>query len=831
MESKETEEIACFEAWLMGSRGENAGELERLAVEAIRDTAAWRRHLFPDDPIHITEALKDSGEFRRDTRRLREEFHSLLDYLKRSVPAFSRRYQAHMGWDLLLPGTLGYFAGMLHGSNNVAYEGSPATTVLETLACRDLCRMLGYGRTGGVRPWGHLTGGATLSNIESLWAVRNLKHLPFAIRDTLDGLEAELSRRRDEAGLAALEEARRLPVPCFRGGESVQVPFRDLDEWELLNLGMDAALELPVRMAGAVDVDPRDRAASRFELALSARGLNVVGLGGIPAGRAMPRILAAGTRHYSLEKAAGLLGLGQASLVNIFVDESARMDLQHLEARLRECLEGGIPVLAVVATLGTTEEGAVDPVEGILELRRRFRSQGLEFAVHVDAAWGGYHASMVREDFEMQVGDAVARTAPETVAAASAQAAAAGARPGTPCLGLSAYVKRQYLALPGADSIAVDPHKQGHIPFPAGAVCYRNSALRDLVKFSAPYLGEVVPQGIRQAGGRSDVFMGVFGVEGSRPGAAAAAVFLTHRLVRPSRSGYGRLIGMEMFNCKKVFAMLAGLGAGEGFLTVPLAGTAGREEIRRAVDDAGNDDLAKDPGLLAAMEEMGPDLNIVTYLFNFRSGEGYNQDPGLLACFNQLIYNRLRLDPERPYAERKLVVSQTVLFGHSYGPRFLNSLLARLRMGLRVDEGNCAGLDLIALRSTEANPWLTDSRAGSFLPEMRAQLRASALEALADMELIQGVLEALRRERSPLSADPLLPVRLAALGPALKESVLRAFPDRRPWTSQSDGGPEDPASCTYWIAGLFGEALAAAGRESLPEAALRRFDESRLCPS
>ena len=55
----------------------------------------------------------------------------------------------------------------------------------------------------------------------------------------------------------------------------------------------------------------------------------------------------------------------------------------------------------VVAVIGSTEESAVDPLKGVLELREEFRERGLEFTVHADAAWGGYHVSVLREDFDI----------------------------------------------------------------------------------------------------------------------------------------------------------------------------------------------------------------------------------------------------------------------------------------------------------------------------------------------------------------------------------------------------------------------------------------------
>jgi hypothetical protein len=106
---------------------------ERMVALAIRDHVFWRRNYHPADPTHITEAIKRSDEYLQAMDALQEGLDELLAFLKNSVPFFSMRYQGHMNWDLTIPGMLGYFATMLYNPNNVAFEGSTATTFLELL--------------------------------------------------------------------------------------------------------------------------------------------------------------------------------------------------------------------------------------------------------------------------------------------------------------------------------------------------------------------------------------------------------------------------------------------------------------------------------------------------------------------------------------------------------------------------------------------------------------------------------------------------------------------------------------------------------------------------
>lgn len=61
----------------------------------------------------------------------------------------------------------------------------------------------------------------------------------------------------------------------------------------------------------------------------------------------------------------------------------------------QECRANQIPVIGVTAVFGTTQEGAVDDLCQILEIRKEFErmDNGLTFYIHVDGAWGGYFAS------------------------------------------------------------------------------------------------------------------------------------------------------------------------------------------------------------------------------------------------------------------------------------------------------------------------------------------------------------------------------------------------------------------------------------------------------
>ncbi|WP_338563615.1 aspartate aminotransferase family protein [Erwinia sp. E_sp_B04_7] len=88
--------------------------------------------------------------------------------------------------------------------------------------------------------------------------------------------------------------------------------------------------------------------------------------------------------HFSVQKNMALLGLGYQSVTLVKTDEFARMDLNDLTEKLAAAKANGEQVLAIVATAGTTDAGAIDPLRAIAGL-----AAAQDIWVHVDAAWGG----------------------------------------------------------------------------------------------------------------------------------------------------------------------------------------------------------------------------------------------------------------------------------------------------------------------------------------------------------------------------------------------------------------------------------------------------------
>lgn len=186
-------------------------------------------------------------------------------------------------------------------------------------------------------------------------------------------------------------------------------------------------------------------------------------------------VLASSQAHYTHGRIGAVLKLPFESVP---VDRFGRMDLAALEKRLQA---GGIGT--VVATLGTTAVGSVDPLPEMLELRERHG-----FRLHADCAYGGYY--VLADNL-----DAPARAA--------------------------------FDALGKVDSIVIDPHKHGLQPYGCGCVLFRDPAVGMHYRHDSPYTYF----------SSQDLHLGEISLECSRPGAAAVALFATQKLLPLVRLG------------------------------------------------------------------------------------------------------------------------------------------------------------------------------------------------------------------------------------------------------------------------------------------------------
>ena len=681
-------------AWFLGPRAENRELFTDLVKQAVEANIKDRMGLY-DDPPYITSARK-GADYDKSVLSMKKEYQKLLSQLKGNAPFFSYRYQAHMNWDLTMPGMLGYFAAMLYNQNNVALEASPVTSQLEKLVGDDLCTMLGYdtSKSADPRAWGHITCDGSIANLEAMWAARNLKYYSISLKAALEN-DSRLAPAKD------------ITVHKCTGQEKKLI---DLDVWDLMNLKVDTVLSLPVQIQSKpYSIDPEIYTEALDPYLLQTLGF-LQFMNKYASGICAPVVLGPATKHYSWPKNTALTGIGKENFIDIKVDENARMDIKDLKEQLDEKLKHKVPVVMVVAVLGSTEESAVDPLEKVISLREQYNAKGMDFVIHVDAAWGGYFASIIRGD-DTETGNIKDEAVQET-----------------PALPMSDYVTAQYKALSGSDSISIDPHKAGYVPYPAGGLCYRNSAMRYLVAFLAPevYHGSDV-----------DANMGVFGVEGSKPGAAAAGVYLSHRIIRPDKTGYGKILGQALFNSKRFYSAVVTMALdSEDFIVVPVQQIPAEkqggspedirkqlEQIKKIIVDRQNNEIINDKEAMDLLMQLGSDQIIITYGLNFKINGQINTDPDKANQFMQDVFEKLSMQPGNEKMP-DLIVTTSEFEPNKYGNSFVKTYMKR--MGLTYTKLKTMKF----ISSTTMCPWLTATADGNFIPTLIKAFNVAINEVL-----------------------------------------------------------------------------------------------------
>lgn len=180
-------------------------------------------------------------------------------------------------------------------------------------------------------------------------------------------------------------------------------------------------------------------------------------------------IVASEQAHYTHSRISEVLRLRFQAVP---CDSKAKMDLGALE----EVLKGG-NVGTVVATIGTTGTGSIDPLPEMLDLKKKYG-----FRMHADAAYGGYFILVDN---------------------------------------LDASAKQAYKCLPRADSIVIDPHKHGLQPYGCGCILFQDPSVGVLYKHDSPYTYF----------SSSELHLGEISLECSRPGASAISLWATHKLL------------------------------------------------------------------------------------------------------------------------------------------------------------------------------------------------------------------------------------------------------------------------------------------------------------
>jgi tyrosine decarboxylase / aspartate 1-decarboxylase len=214
--------------------------------------------------------------------------------------------------------------------------------------------------------------------------------------------------------------------------------------------------------------------------------------------------LASEQAHYTHGRICGVLGIPFRS---VDTDVRGRMDLDALR---RELSQGDVGT--IVVTLGATATGAIDPLDQVLEL-----VAGNDVRVHLDAAYGGYFTLVDNLDHEARLA---------------------------------------FDSIDQADSIVIDPHKHGLQPYGCGCVIFRDPAVGSFYKHDSPYTYFT----------SNELHLGEISLECSRPGASAAALWATQRLLPCTVGGE---FSRQLSNCREAaLALFSKLEQSQHF--VPL---------------------------------------------------------------------------------------------------------------------------------------------------------------------------------------------------------------------------------------------------------------------
>ncbi|MBL4829020.1 MAG: putative pyridoxal-dependent aspartate 1-decarboxylase [Aliivibrio sp.] len=191
-------------------------------------------------------------------------------------------------------------------------------------------------------------------------------------------------------------------------------------------------------------------------------------------------ILTSERGHYSLKKAADVLGLGADAIISVKTDDNNRICLSDLKQKIVQLKQDNIKPLAIIGIAGTTETGSIDALDQLADI-----AQQQQCHFHVDAAWGG--ATLMSNTHRS----------------------------------LLKGVER-------ADSVTIDAHKQLYLPMGAGMVLFKDPTAMASVKHHAEY---ILRKGSKDLGRHT--------LEGSRGGMAMLLYSCFHIISRP---GYELLI-------------------------------------------------------------------------------------------------------------------------------------------------------------------------------------------------------------------------------------------------------------------------------------------------
>lgn len=687
-------------AWFMGPKAEQHEVWEKFIVYILRDHVHWRRNYFPED-----NAVVDRRHIRENEEwvdSLSDELDRILSAFKSNNPIYSPRYLAHMVSEQTLPSVLGYLAGMLYNSNNVSGESSPVGVPMELEVGRMIAQMLGYDPKTA---WTHITSGGTVANIEALWVARTVKFTPFMLREFCQKHNLNFQITTANGEMVKIVDC---PDRVMLGLDSKEAIFmtRQLTRHLVEDCGWKIE-DATANIAAHVKVSDYNVIRVGLHRILSRLGVE-------------PVIFVSPSAHYSIKKAANILGYGECAVRTIDVDHRYRMNADKLREAVENLSENEY-IAAVISISGTTEEGAIDPLHKIVDIRKKLSMNfNRSFWLHIDSAWGGYMRTLFC-GYDIK-GD----IASDTTAYAYKE------RINTPMINSTEEILwdddlgiyQSLMHYPEGDSVTIDPHKLGYTPYPAGVVSFKYSVVTELIKQEAPYIfhGKEALQYDRPP---HITEVGSYILEGSKPGAAAASCYLAHKTIPLNLSGHGKIIKASLQSTIRLQRLFE-----SHFVNFDTYAAKAAHKMKAEHTKASGRRFTIIPLHKA-------DSNLICFVMRpvIAKGDNWEVDRTMNLAdanwFNELIYQKMSVDHNqklRSTTTYDYFVSKTCFSDDVYSYDSLRTTLERLYIS--EDEYRRDGL--FVLRTTIMNPFypLAEGHDKDFLDEYVACLHANAEDAL-----------------------------------------------------------------------------------------------------
>ncbi len=713
----------------LGSRSENEALYKEVFTKIIEDTLNFRKNFHAQDELIISEQDKCEKDFISTKNLILDELHNTLSSLKESVPTWDVKYMAHFHGDLLIPAIAGYVSAVLYNPNNVTDEASSATLPMEMDFMKQVSLMIGYPAFDDItkendstkhKSWGHLASGGAIANIEGIWVARNLKYVPIALKlilihiqsitKSLDPNEKYILNNVLLECITKSDQEYIIKLEALLSNFEIELPSRNtrtlgnLSYYNLFNLDSESLMGLRQAVVENIknkstsdNFDLKKMLAVFNELYIQG-SIRTTGLAEIHrlTGLITPKIYISSTCHNTWDKMPEILGLGQNALTKIPVDGKYHIDIKKLREEIIENKKNEIATLAIIGVFGSTEEGAIDYIDKLLKLRNELGQNDHSCYIHVDAAYGGYFASLLTADENKNsvqvISDEALNNITHNVISRIISLLKENKGNSKKTIFYNAIIEqiaqtvnnqwiKNILALKEVDSIVIDPHKLGYIPYPSGSIIFKDSRSREQTSFDAPYLewkqDKLAWSGIKT---KKHVYAGKSTIECSRPGAASAACYLASKVVPLTYKGYGKIMAYSIINSQKFISVLK---------------------------DFDKVDNSMNSGFSIQLQYEQPDLNVIGWVIGLPN---FIEKPLNINLLNEEIFSGMAKFRDTSVFSYNYFVSKTYLSFANYS-HVLEPIL--LKLGIKksefADKNKNASLreeKLAILRSVLMNPLL-----------------------------------------------------------------------------------------------------------------------------